>query len=95
MGITIDTDGDNGTPQGSPISPLLANIALNVLDEQWDEKRDGKLIRFADDSVAVCSTRRQAETAMNKMATILATLGLRLHPDKDEDRASHSRQRRL
>jgi len=78
----INIDQDSGTPQGSPISPLLSNIALNALDEEWDEKRDGKLIRFADDSVVVCSARYQAEAAKNKMATILATLGLHLHPDK-------------
>jgi len=40
-----------GTPQGSPISPLLANIALHVLDEAWecDGRRMGVLVRYADD----------------------------------------------
>jgi len=43
----------SGTPQGSPISPLLANVALHVLDEAWQGygRRFGALIRYADDCV--------------------------------------------
>jgi RNA-directed DNA polymerase len=42
-----------GTPQGSPISPLLANIALHVLDEAWQGggQRLGVLVKYADDRV--------------------------------------------
>ena len=42
-----------GTPQGSPLSPLLANIALHRLDEAWQGKgrRLGVLVRYADDRV--------------------------------------------
>lgn len=73
-----------GTPQGSPISPLLANVALHVLDEAWqrDGQRLGVLVRYADDLVALCATREQAEQARELVAATLATLGLRLHPDK-------------
>ncbi|MGH9153850.1 MAG: reverse transcriptase domain-containing protein, partial [Acidimicrobiales bacterium] len=48
-GVVSDTDA--GTPQGSPISPLLANIALHVLDEAWRAKSAGVgvLVRYADD----------------------------------------------
>ncbi|MEV7783359.1 reverse transcriptase domain-containing protein [Kitasatospora sp. NPDC088351] len=40
-----------GTPQGSPISPLLANVALHVLDEAWQDRgcRLGTLVRYCDD----------------------------------------------
>ncbi|WP_370252156.1 reverse transcriptase domain-containing protein [Streptomyces sp. V4I8] len=40
-----------GTPQGSPISPLLANVALHVLDEAWqgEGRRLGVLVRYCDD----------------------------------------------
>jgi RNA-directed DNA polymerase len=73
-----------GTPQGSPISPLLANVALNVLDEAWasDGRRLGVLIRYADDLVVLCATREQAHAARELAAAALATLGLRLHPEK-------------
>jgi group II intron reverse transcriptase/maturase len=48
-----------GSPQGSPISPLLANIALHVLDEAWrqDGQRLGQLVRYCDDFVVLCPTR--------------------------------------
>src|SRR5512134_3467734 len=50
------TDTGSGTPQGSPVSPLLANIALHVLDEAWQEwgAGVGVLVRYADDFVVLC-----------------------------------------
>lgn len=81
-GVVSDTDA--GTPQGSPVSPLLANIALHVLDEAWAEggRRLGTLVRYCDDFVVVCPTRERAEQARDLAAATLAPLGLRLHPDK-------------
>ncbi|WP_165960487.1 reverse transcriptase domain-containing protein [Actinocrispum wychmicini] len=54
-----------GTPQGSPISPLLANIALHVLDEAWQREgpRLGMLVRYCDDFVVLSPTRQRAEQA--------------------------------
>lgn len=74
----------SGTPQGSPISPLLANIALTVLDKEWERsgRRIGSLIRYADDFIVVCATSERAEHARRLAATTLSTVGLRLHPDK-------------
>jgi group II intron reverse transcriptase/maturase len=73
-----------GTPQGSPISPLLANIALHVLDEAWAAtgRRLGTLVRYCDDFVVLAPTRQRAEAARDLAAATLATVGLRLHPDK-------------
>jgi group II intron reverse transcriptase/maturase len=75
---------ETGTPQGSPISPLLANVALHVLDEAWatDGQRLGVLVRYADDLVALCATKEQAVKARELVAATLNTLGLRLHPEK-------------
>jgi RNA-directed DNA polymerase len=73
-----------GTPQGSPISPLLANIALHMLDEAWagGGQRHGTLVRYCDDFVVLCATRDRAEQARELAAAVLDTLGLRLHPEK-------------
>ena len=73
-----------GTPQGSPISPLLANIALHALDQAWQGggQRLGVLVRYADDLVVLCATREQAEQARELVAAVLDALGLRLHPEK-------------
>ena len=73
-----------GTPQGSPISPLLANIALHVLDQAWPGggQRLGVLVKYADDLVVLCATREQAEQARELVAAVLDMLGLRLHPAK-------------
>jgi RNA-directed DNA polymerase len=73
-----------GTPQGSPISPLLANIALHMLDEAWagGGQRHGELVKYADDLVVLCATREHAEEARELVAAVLDILGLRLHPEK-------------
>lgn len=81
-GVVSDTE--SGTPQGSPISPLLANIALHRLDEAWQNggRRLGALVRYADDFVVVCPTRQRAEEAQRRAAAVLSGLGLQLNPDK-------------
>jgi group II intron reverse transcriptase/maturase len=80
----VVSDSEAGTPQGSPVSPLLANIALHVLDEAWASggRRLGTLVRYCDDFVVLCPTRERAEAARDLAEEILKPLGLRLHPDK-------------
>jgi group II intron reverse transcriptase/maturase len=81
----VVTDTVSGTPQGSPISPLLANIALHVLDEDFTHgggQRLGVLVRYADDYVVFCRSRQRAEHALRRASEILAPLGLQLNPDK-------------
>lgn len=81
-GVTAPTGA--GTPQGSPISPLLANVALHVLDEAWQERgrRLGTLVRYCDDFVVLSPTRDRAEQARELAAEVLGGLGMRLHPEK-------------
>jgi len=81
-GVTSPTGA--GTPQGSPISPLLANVALHVLDEAWVQhgRRLGVLVKYADDLVVLCATEERATQARSLAANVLAPLGLQLHPGK-------------
>src|SRR5215210_902784 len=73
-----------GTPQGGVISPLLSNIYLHVLDTMWqrDGAQYGTLVRYADDFVVMCTTKKVCEQADKRVRTILMRLGLELHPDK-------------
>jgi group II intron reverse transcriptase/maturase len=73
-----------GTPQGGVISPLLSNIYLHVLDELWTRHSAplGTLVRYADDFVVMCRTRKQCEQAEARIRVILERLGLELHPGK-------------
>jgi RNA-directed DNA polymerase len=71
-----------GTPQGGVISPLLANIYLHVLDTELTARGAGELVRYADDGVVLCRSAAQARAALEAVGDILASLGLRLHPDK-------------
>jgi group II intron reverse transcriptase/maturase len=71
-----------GTPQGGVISPLLSNIYLHVFDEQM-ERAGFQITRYADDWLAVCRTREEAERALASARAVLeGELGLRIHPDK-------------
>jgi group II intron reverse transcriptase/maturase len=73
-----------GTPQGGVASPLLSNIYLHVLDVLWTHHSAplGTLVRYADDFVVMCRTRKDCEQAEERVRVILARLGLELHPDK-------------
>ena len=53
------TISEQGTSQGSVISPLLANIYLNTLDRLWEKYgfTHGILVRYADDTVIICKNR--------------------------------------
>jgi len=73
-----------GTPQGGVISPLLANIYLNLLDRIWEArcKHLGILVRYADDFVVLCKTESAVQEALKRVRYVLARMGLTLHPEK-------------
>lgn len=70
-----------GLPQGSPISPLLANLYLDEVDERI-ERHGVRLVRFADDFVLLCRSEAAAAGARQRVAALLDGLGLSLHPEK-------------
>jgi hypothetical protein len=76
---------DQGTPQGGVISPLLANIYLNVLDKVWkvkkiQEEMEARLIRYADDFVVLC--KGDTERLLRGVQNVLGSLGLTLKAEK-------------
>jgi len=74
----------SGTPQGGVVSPLLANIYLNYLDRIWREQCEGigVLVRYADDLITLCRTKRDAKEALRRLELLMKRLRLQLHPDK-------------
>jgi group II intron reverse transcriptase/maturase len=71
-----------GTPQGGVASPLLANIALNILDWHLHE-RGFRFVRYADDFVVLCRSEAEAKEALAMVEHLLADqLGLSLSPEK-------------
>jgi group II intron reverse transcriptase/maturase len=80
---------EEGTPQGSSASPLLANVYLHyVFDlwvQVWRQKRahgDMIVVRFADDLVLGFQHKSDAEQFWNELAERLGKFRLELHPDK-------------
>jgi len=74
----------SGTPQGGVISPLLSNIYLHRLDEEWETCHGslGLLVRYADDFVVMCPSAQACLHAERAVRRILAGLKLELHPEK-------------
>ena len=70
-----------GTPQGSVISPLMANLYLHGLDEMLSSEGH-KYVRFADDFVVMCRTREEAEKVLVVIQDWVDKHGLTLHPEK-------------
>lgn len=75
---------DRGTPQGSAISPLLANLFMHYAFDTWmvREFPAVQFERYCDDVVVHCRSEFQARRVRNAIAARLAQVGLELHPDK-------------
>ncbi|MEO0887133.1 MAG: CRISPR-associated endonuclease Cas1 [Cyanobacteria bacterium J06648_10] len=80
QGLVLPT---TGIPQGSVVSPILANIYLDDFDEAL-QASDWKLVRFADDFVVMGKSRVQVEAAQVWVQALLEEMSLRLHSDKTQ-----------
>lgn len=73
---------EEGVPQGGPLSPLLGNIMLNELDKEL-ERRGHRFVRYADDCMILCKSRKAAERTMrNIVPYITGKLFLKVNLDK-------------
>jgi group II intron reverse transcriptase/maturase len=75
---------DRGTPQGSAVSPILANLFMHYAFDTWMARNypGCPFERYADDAVVHCRSRRQAEAVRAGIAARMSEVGLRFHPDK-------------
>jgi len=81
MWLTYAAPDGVGLPQGSPLSPLLANLFLDRLDEKFQQGRY-RFVRFADDFVILAKSRASAEEAQVEASDWLANSGLTLNLSK-------------
>jgi group II intron reverse transcriptase/maturase len=91
-GIMIDgvkTPSEEGSVQGSPLSPLLSNVVLDELDKEL-EKRNLEFCRFADDCNIFAKTQRSAERIMESIKKFIEKkLKLKINEEKSKTRKSN------
>ena len=75
---------DRGTPQGSAVSPVLANLFLHYAFDTWMARRFPSVAfeRYVDDAVVHCRSEAQAHLVAGAIAERMEQVGLQLHPDK-------------
>lgn len=73
-----------GTPQGGVISPVLANLFLHYVFDKWMERNQSQnpFCRYADDGIAHCRTKSEAEELLKTLDMRFKECGLELHPEK-------------
>jgi hypothetical protein len=83
------TASEEGTPQGSPLSPLLSNVVLDELDKEL-EQRGLEFCRFADDCNIFVRTPKAAERVMGSISKFIEKK-LKLKINRDKSKVGHSR----
>ena len=75
---------DRGTPQGSAVSPVIANLFLHYAFDRWMARKFPGVAfeRYVDDAVIHCVSERQAREVLAALQERMSEVGLALHPDK-------------
>ena len=75
---------DKGTPQGSAVSPVLANLFLHYAFDTWMARNfpTVRFERYVDDAVVHCADLLQAKMLRDAIDRRMVEVGLQLHPDK-------------
>jgi RNA-directed DNA polymerase len=81
MANGVVTERHEGTPQGGPLSPLLANVLLDEVDKEL-ERRGHTFVRYADDCNVYVSSKRAGERVMQALRRLYARLRLRVNETK-------------
>ena len=89
VGSKLQTN-EVGVPQGSPISPILSNIMLNEMDKEL-ERRGHKFVRYADDVLILCRSKRSAERTMSSMTHFIEDK-LFLKANRSKSQTAHIRK---
>jgi len=85
----LSSQRTKGTPQGSPLSPLLSNIVLDELDKEL-ERRGLRFVRYADDMIILLRSRKAAERVMKSVREFIEVrMKLRVNKDKSGIRRPH------
>ena len=81
MADGVVMERDEGTPQGGPLSPLLANVLLDEVDKEL-ERRGHAFVRYADDLNVYVSSKRAGERTMETLRRLFARLRLKVNEEK-------------
>jgi group II intron reverse transcriptase/maturase len=81
MADGVVTERHEGTPQGGPLSPLLANVLLDEVDKEL-EKHGHAFVRYADDCNVYVRSKRAGERVMDALRGLYAKLRLRVNEEK-------------
>jgi group II intron reverse transcriptase/maturase len=91
MASGVVTERYEGTPQGGPLSPLLANVLLDEVDKEL-EKRGHAFARYADDCNVYVRSKRAGERVMEALRRLFTKLRLRVNESKSAVARPHDRK---
>lgn len=95
-GVMVDgvrAPTERGTPQGSPLSPLLSNVYLDDLDKELD-RRGHRFVRYADDLVIYTKSKRAGERVMASVSALIEDR-LKLKVNRRKSAVDHATRRPL